>query len=312
MRIRPACFEDLPQIHSIYDEGRAFMRAHDNHAQWINGYPQQQLLEKDIAFEHLFVAENDGMLCGVFAFILGEDPTYRHIEDGAWPNQNPYGTIHRIAGNGKCKGLLHAAVQFALKRCTHLRCDTHADNYVMQNALLKEGFSYCGVIYVADGTPRKAYQLIDQKQLQAYHTRLADVFNHLGDHNTMVLSTMDQAHITSRMVNCILRDGRILFQTDRNSRKSIQLGWNGQAAFYADGVQLEGKCTAYLHPSHDDDFCARYKQHFPTAFTRYTTAPETRLFSFAPAFIKWQTETDGVPAVETFDLKYMAYLKESI
>ncbi len=38
-----------------------------------------------------------------FAFILGEDPTYQQI-DGAWLNDQPYGTIHRIAGNGKIKG----------------------------------------------------------------------------------------------------------------------------------------------------------------------------------------------------------------
>ena len=36
-------------------------------------------------------------------FIIGADPTYEVIEDGAWPDNSPYGTIHRIAGDGQVK-----------------------------------------------------------------------------------------------------------------------------------------------------------------------------------------------------------------
>lgn len=32
---------------------------------------------------------------------LGEDESYRVIEDGAWHLDQPYGTIHRLASNGK-------------------------------------------------------------------------------------------------------------------------------------------------------------------------------------------------------------------
>ena len=42
--------------------------------------------------------ETESGLHGVFAFILGEDPTYGVIEDGQWLSGDPYGTIHRIAG----------------------------------------------------------------------------------------------------------------------------------------------------------------------------------------------------------------------
>ena len=31
-------------------------------------------------------------------------------------------------------------------------------NKTMQKALQKNGFEYCGIIYVRDGTPRNAYQ----------------------------------------------------------------------------------------------------------------------------------------------------------
>lgn len=159
MLIRPATVQDLPAVLSVYDQGRAFMRAHDNQSQWINGYPSRSLLEDDIAHDQLFVCMEHDTIHGVFAFILGDDPTYARIDGGAWPNSSPYGTIHRIASDGSCKGILRTAVDFALQRCDHLRCDTHADNYVMQNAMLRLGFGYCGIIYVTDGSPRKAYQL---------------------------------------------------------------------------------------------------------------------------------------------------------
>ena len=44
------------------------------------------------------------------------------------------------------------------ERCDSLRADTHADNKIMQHILEKNGFARCGIIHVADGTPRIAYQ----------------------------------------------------------------------------------------------------------------------------------------------------------
>lgn len=158
MRIRPAEPKDLESILSIYDTAKKFMRAHHNMTQWAGAYPSPALLLDDMAKGQLFLCEFGEKPCGVFAFILGDDPTYALIEDGAWPNDAPYGTIHRIASDGTQKGVLKEACDFAFNHCTHLRADTHHDNYVMQNAMVRLGFKYCGIIYVQDGTPRKAYQ----------------------------------------------------------------------------------------------------------------------------------------------------------
>jgi len=35
--------------------------------------------------------------------------------------------------------------------------DTHEDNQTMQALLGKHGFSYCGIIHLANGDPRMAY-----------------------------------------------------------------------------------------------------------------------------------------------------------
>ena len=105
------------------------------------------------------MVENEAGIHGVFAFILGVDPTYLQIYEGAWRSDTAYGTIHRIASDGS-GGILSAALEYAKSTTSHIRMDTHADNHIMQRALAKAGFSRRGIIYIADGTPRIAYDLL--------------------------------------------------------------------------------------------------------------------------------------------------------
>lgn len=168
MKILNAKKENLERILQIFQIGRQTMRNSGNKNQWINGYPSLQLLSDDIDKNQLFIicdddvneeAIEDEKIHGVFAFIVGEDNTYNYIEDGKWTNDNPYGTIHRIASDTTRKGILQSAVDFGLSKITTLRIDTHADNKIMQNAITKCGFKKCGIIYVEDGSPRVAFQL---------------------------------------------------------------------------------------------------------------------------------------------------------
>lgn len=158
--IRHATKNDLPRILEIYDVARQFMRQSGNMTQWVNGYPSEPLLRQDIMNGDLYVMEDEGGVYCVFALVMGDDPTYAEIE-GAWQDTaTPYGTIHRIGSDGTHRGVLHECVNWAARRISHLRVDTHADNHVMQRCILREGFSYCGVIHVADGTPRVAFERI--------------------------------------------------------------------------------------------------------------------------------------------------------
>ena len=156
--IRLAQFSDLDILEKVYSAARAFMRASGNMLQWVDGYPQRKLLEKDIQKKQLFVIEENGAVHGVFAFILGSDPTYAYIENGQWPNSKPYGTIHRIGTDGTIHGAVKTACDFALQYMDEVRADTHADNKPMQHTLSKTGFKRCGIIYLANGDPRIAYQ----------------------------------------------------------------------------------------------------------------------------------------------------------
>lgn len=158
-QIHLAKAEDLERIEEIYAYARSFMAKMGNPTQWGNIYPPRSLLEQDIASQNLYVITDGHQIHGVFAFILGEDPTYQSIYDGAWHQSLPYGTVHRIAGDG-AGGILKAAVDYAAQKISYLRIDTHHDNTVMQMAVKKVGFRYCGIIYVEDGTPRIAYDLL--------------------------------------------------------------------------------------------------------------------------------------------------------
>jgi RimJ/RimL family protein N-acetyltransferase len=157
--IRHGNIEDLETIMSIYESARQFMRSRGNASQWANGYPSEDLLRDDIAKGHLFVGCNStDQILYVFAFIIGEDPTYQVI-DGAWLNDRPYGTIHRLASAGITTGVFQQCLKYCLTQIDEIRIDTHENNAPMRNAIERANFKRCGIICVADGTPRIAYQL---------------------------------------------------------------------------------------------------------------------------------------------------------
>lgn len=153
--VRKALPGDLPRIEEIYAYARGFMARTGNPNQWRGNHPPVDRLKLDIAEGKLYVAEGD-QIHGVFYFAQEIDPTYLEIYHGSWHSNRKYGVIHRIAGDGS-GGILKTAVAFASLLCDYLRIDTHEDNRVMQNALGKLGFLRCGIIHLANGEPRIAF-----------------------------------------------------------------------------------------------------------------------------------------------------------
>lgn len=140
------------------------MRTHGNPDQWPETYPSVEIISQDIERNQSYIIEQKGETVGTFVLAFGAEPTYRKIHDGGWPDHNPYATIHRLASNGKAKGIAGEALKFAIRtlqsqNITSLRVDTHADNRKMLDFIERNAFVYCGIIHVADQTPRKAYQL---------------------------------------------------------------------------------------------------------------------------------------------------------
>ena len=158
MNIRQATLEDLPIILTIYDNARVYMRTQGNATQWSGGYPQEEILREDIAQERLYVCMEADEILAVFFYAHGDDPTYLKIYEGNWLNDLPYGVLHRIAVNSRGRGVAEFCYNYCLSRCKNLKIDTHRDNFPMQKSLTKNGFSYCGIIYLESGDERLAYQ----------------------------------------------------------------------------------------------------------------------------------------------------------
>ncbi len=151
--------EDLPRILEIYDIAKAYMRSSGNPNQWNGAYPDPETLKEDIQKNRLYVFKKDGRVHGVFVLLLEEEPTYGYIEDGSFrEGETPYGTIHRLAGDGEVKGLFPRCVAFCQSKVKYLRADTHFDNHTMQYLLEKNGFERRGIIYLKNGDPRIVYQ----------------------------------------------------------------------------------------------------------------------------------------------------------
>ena len=187
MRIRKANLQDFPELRRIYRAAREFMRTHGNPNQWGTTSPEEALLLRDLREGHLYVvlpgdaessgeaAEESSPIAGAFALFTEPDPTYAVIEaepspagpeeisgrgPGSWLSDTPYTTIHSIGSGQTAHGVLQAALDFAEEIYHHIRIDTHTDNTVMQQALGKRGFSRRGIIYLANGDPRIAYERV--------------------------------------------------------------------------------------------------------------------------------------------------------
>ena len=158
MEIRKAKETDIVRIMQIYAIARDYMKRSGNPSQWGDSYPPEETVRDDIGKGVCRVISDQNGIHGVFAAIEGDDPTYGYIE-GAWLNEEPYVTIHRIASDGTSHGIFRIAAEYCKTLCNNVRIDTHKDNLTMQHLLDKNGFVKCGVIYLLNGSPRIAYQL---------------------------------------------------------------------------------------------------------------------------------------------------------
>lgn len=163
-RFRRATMADLPIMLEIYRHARELMAANGNPTQWGSTFPREEVVCEDIEMQRtiLLVDTVDGKerVLAQFALCLGIDPTYVNI-DGAWLDDDPYVTIHRIASSGLGKGAAKDCINWALEHYGNVRADTHPNNKAMQHIFESNGFARCGLIQLLDrstDTTRIAYQ----------------------------------------------------------------------------------------------------------------------------------------------------------
>lgn len=151
----------LEAIARVMTAARAIMRADGNHRQWVGGYPSREAILRDIAADAGYVVTDEGEVVAYFAFVPSPEPTYDRI-DGAWlDDERPYHVIHRLGSYAHVHGIFADVIDYCATRERNLRIDTHSDNSIMRHNIERHGFTYCGVIYLADGSPRLAYQRLD-------------------------------------------------------------------------------------------------------------------------------------------------------
>ena len=158
--IKKAEVKDLPKLSELYEAARQYMRESGNPDQWGMSYPAEDILLNDIANGVLYTDEEFN-----FAFVLmGEEEAYKGIYEGSWLNDKPYLTLHRVAGNGKVKGVFSKVFEYSLMKMkeaglSNIRIDTHEKNLTMQKALTRQGFVRCGLVRLREGK-RIAYQYV--------------------------------------------------------------------------------------------------------------------------------------------------------
>ena len=167
MIIRKSIQNDLPALMPIFAEARKTIAALGIN-QWQNGYPEESIIKSDIEKGESYSVEIAGNVVGTFVMILSGEPTYDKIYRGEWKSGNEnrrYLTIHRVAisvsnrGKGVSGEIIKFAENFAKENGKNsIRIDTHEGNAVMRRMLEKQGFSYCGIIYLASGEERVAYE----------------------------------------------------------------------------------------------------------------------------------------------------------
>ena len=143
---------------------KQIMRQSGNTQQWVDGYPSQAVIVHDMEVGGGYVVTDDDRIVGYFAFLPSPEPTYAYIEGDGWLDDTlPYHVVHRMASYADVHGIFADIMAFCFAHDPNIRIDTHRDNAIMQHNIVKHGFTYCGIIYLASGDERLAYQRILNK-----------------------------------------------------------------------------------------------------------------------------------------------------
>ena len=165
MEFRKTKREDIDGIMRIVRQAQEYMKQ-QGIDQWQNGYPNEASFEADIEKGYSFVMVENSRVIGTMAVIFDGESDYDHIYQGAWKTTNePYAAVHRVAVDAECKGkgIAGAMIEEVVKMCRErgvrsIKNDTHRDNQSMQRMQAKNGFEYCGIIYLKDGAERIAFE----------------------------------------------------------------------------------------------------------------------------------------------------------
>ncbi len=157
----------LSEIDSIWDilKQAILRRKMDGSNQWQDGYPNLEVVQKDIEKESGYVLTEGETIVGYIAVLINDEPEYAKLE-GEWLTNVDFVLFHRVAisenylGKGLAKMMINYIEDFALKnKITSIKADTNFDNDAMLNIFEKLGYKYCGQVHFR-GNPRRAFEKV--------------------------------------------------------------------------------------------------------------------------------------------------------
>ena len=158
---------ELSEIAPIWEilQQAIIRRKEDGSKQWQDGYPNPEVVQKDIEQGEGFVLVNGETIIGYSAVLINDEPAYEKIE-GNWLTNNDFVVIHRVAisekylGKGLAKIIIKNIEDFALSNNIYsIKADTNFDNIAMIKIFENSGYTYCGEVYFR-GSSRKAYEKV--------------------------------------------------------------------------------------------------------------------------------------------------------
>ena len=161
---KQAEISDLSPVWEILQQ--AIIRRKDEGSnQWQDGYPNPDVIEKDIEHGSGFVLMDQDVIVGYVAILVNDEPAYENIE-GQWLTYGDFVVLHRVAlsqdyvGKGLARRILGFVEEYAVKNAIHsVKADTNFDNIAMMKTFEKLGYLYCGEVYFR-GSPRRAYEKV--------------------------------------------------------------------------------------------------------------------------------------------------------
>ena len=144
MEISKTTLQDVDTVLDVFAAAKRYMRANGNASQWGDEYPDRSIVTYDIACGSSYVMLENGEIVGTFALFLGEDESYRVIEDGAWQMIFGVNTLPEYRKHGYAGQLLRRAIDDARQQHRKglvLTCKEHLLPYYAQFGFRDEGVS---------------------------------------------------------------------------------------------------------------------------------------------------------------------------
>ncbi|NQD69333.1 GNAT family N-acetyltransferase [Sphingobacterium shayense] len=161
---KQAKISDLNAIWKILQQA-IIRRKEEGSSQWQDGYPNPDVIEKDIERGAGFVLMDQDVIVGYVAIHVNDEPAYENIE-GQWLTDGDFVVFHRVAlsqdyvGKGLARRIMGFVEDYAVKNAINsVKADTNFDNIAMMKTFEKLGYLYCGEVYFR-GSPRRAYEKI--------------------------------------------------------------------------------------------------------------------------------------------------------